>query len=251
MIRKCAYPYGYMNSWKKFEETSLPPKDAFYSRLNMKGISDQDYEHAQQVWNTMKKKTLGCYHDTYLKTDVLLLADVFETFRNTCLKNYKLDPAHFYTAPGLAWQALLKTAADYCEHEERRKECEVCPDKFRLELLTDIDMLLMVEKGIRSRITQALEHYVKANNEYMKDLYNPDEESIYLQYLDANNLYGWAMVEKLSTHGFKWKQGEYFTPEKIDELAKKDKGDISQRSMQSNQKSCPKITISCHFQRRE
>ena len=66
-------------------------------------------------------------------------------------------------------------------------------------------MLLMVEKGIRSRITQALEHYVKANNEYMKDLYNPDEESIYLQYLDANNLYGWAMVEKLSTHGFKWK----------------------------------------------
>ena len=251
MIRKYACPYGYMNSWKKFEETSLPPKDAFYSRLNMKGISDQDYEHAQQVWNTMKKKTLGCYHDTYLKTDVLLLADVFETFRNTCLKNYKLDPAHFYTAPGLAWQALLKTAADYCEHEERRKECEVCPDEFRLELLTDIDMLLMVEKGIRSRITQALEHYVKANNEYMKDLYNPDEESIYLQYLDANNLYGWAMVEKLSTHGFKWKQGEYFTPEKIDELAKKDKGDISQRSMQSNQKSCPKITISCHFQRRE
>ena len=217
----------------------------------MKGISDQDYEHAQQVWNTMKKKTLGCYHDTYLKTDVLLLADVFETFRNTCLKNYKLDPAHFYTAPGLAWQALLKTAADYCKHEERRKECEVCPDEFRLELLTDIDMLLMVEKGIRSRITQALEHYVKANNEYMKDLYNPDEESIYLQQLDANNLYGWAMVEKLSTHGFKWKQGEYFTPEKIDELAKKDKGDISQRSMQSIQKSCPKITISCHFQRRE
>ena len=86
MIRKGVYPYEYMNGWKKFEETSLPPKDAFYSRFNMKGISDQDYEHAQQVWNTMEKKTLGCYHDTYLKTDVLLLADVFETFRNTCLK---------------------------------------------------------------------------------------------------------------------------------------------------------------------
>ena len=87
MIRKGVYPYEYMDGWEKFEEAGLPPKDAFYSRLNMKGISDQDYEHAQQVWNTMEKKTLGCYHDTYLKTDVLLLADVFETFRNTCLKN--------------------------------------------------------------------------------------------------------------------------------------------------------------------
>ena len=83
----------------------------------MKGIRDQDYENAQQVWNTMEKKPLGCYHDTYLKTDVLLLAYVFETFRNTCLKNYKLDPTHFYTTPGLAWQALLKTAAENCEHE--------------------------------------------------------------------------------------------------------------------------------------
>ena len=91
-----------MNGWKKFEETSLPPKDAFYSRLYVKGISDQDHEHAQQVWNTMEKKILGCYHDTYLKTGVLLLVDLFEAFRNTCLKNYKLDPAHFYTAPRLA-----------------------------------------------------------------------------------------------------------------------------------------------------
>ena len=80
MIRKDAYPYEYMDGWKKFEETSLPPKDAFYSRLNMEGISDQDNEHAQQVWNTMEKKTLGCDRDTYLKTDVLLLAGVFETF---------------------------------------------------------------------------------------------------------------------------------------------------------------------------
>ena len=80
MIRKGVYPYEYMDDWKKFEETSLPPRDAFYSRLNMKVISDQDHEHAQQVWNTMEKKTLGCYYNNYLKTDVLLLADVFETF---------------------------------------------------------------------------------------------------------------------------------------------------------------------------
>ena len=142
----------------------------------------------------MEKKTLGCYHDTYLKTDVLLLADVFETFWNICLKSYYLDLAHFYAAPGLACQALLKTVAEYCHHEEWRKDCELCPEEFRLQLLTDIDMLLMVEKGIPGGITQAVKRYAKANNKYMKDLYNPDKLSIYIQYLDANNLFGWAMV---------------------------------------------------------
>ena len=89
--------------------------------------------------------------------------------------------------------------------------------------MTDIDMLLMFEKGIRGGITQSVKRYAKANNKYMEDLYDPDELSIYLQYADANNEYGWAMVQKLPTHGFKWKNGEDFTPEKIDELVKKDK----------------------------
>ena len=124
-----------MDGWEKFEETSLPPKDSFYSRLNMKGISDQDYEHAQQVWNTMEKKALGCYHDTYLKTDVLLLADVFETFRNTCLKNYELDPAQFYTTPGLAWQALLKTAEKYYEHQKSTRTMNYGTTSSRLSCL--------------------------------------------------------------------------------------------------------------------
>ena len=84
-------------------------------------------------------------------------------------------------------------------------------------------MLLMVEKGIRGGITQVVKHYAKANNKYMKDLYNPDEESTYLQYVDANNLYGWAMINNLPTHGFKWKKGEDFTHEKIDKVVKKDK----------------------------
>ena len=127
MIKKGVYPYEYMDGWKKFEETSLPPKDAFYSRFNMKGISDQDYEHAQQVWNTMEKKALGCYHDTYLKADALLLADVFETFRSTCLKNYRLDPGHFYTTTGLVWQALSKTAAEYCGHKKSTKTVNYAP----------------------------------------------------------------------------------------------------------------------------
>ena len=138
----------------------------------------------------MKILPWGITNDVYLATDVLLLADVFEVFENTCLKHYKLDSVHFYTAPGLAWQALLKTVAESCEHEKRRKGCELCPNEFRLELLTDIDMLFMFEKGIRGGITQAVKRYVKANNKYMKDSYNPDEESIYLKYLDAKNLNG-------------------------------------------------------------
>ena len=122
----------------------------------------------------MIEKTLGSYHDVYLNTDVLLLADIFENFRDTCLKHYKLDPAHFYTAPGLAWVAALKLT------------------KIKLELLIDYDMLLMFEKGIRGGITQAVHRYAKVNNKYIGDLYNPEEESSYLQYLDANNLYGWC-----------------------------------------------------------
>jgi len=132
MRRKGVYPYEYVDSWEKFEETKLPPKEAFYSKLAMKGISDADYEHAQKVWNGMEEKTLGEYHDIYLKTEVLLLADVFETFRETCLEHYKLDPAHFYTAPGLAWKAALKHTV------------------VNLELLRDIDMLLMFEQQVHA-----------------------------------------------------------------------------------------------------
>ena len=188
---KGVYPYEYMDKWERFEETVLPAKDVFYSRLNMEGISDKDYEHAQRVWDIITPEednqvTLGDYHDVYLTTDVLLLADVFENFRDTCLQYYKLDPAHFYTAPGLAWQAALKYTG------------------IRLELLTDIEMLLMFEEGIRGGITQAVYRYAEANNKYMGDLYNPNEESSYLQYLDANNLYGWAMSQYLPTGGFKW-----------------------------------------------
>ena len=171
----------------------------------MKSISAEDYEHARQVWNKMKEKKLGCYHDTYLKTDVLLLADVFETFRDTCLQHYGLDPAHFYTAPGLTWKAALKISG------------------IELELLTDIGMLLMFEKGIRGGITQAVKRYCKANNKYMGDLFKPEQLSKFLRYLDVNNLYGWAMCLKLPTKGFKWvKDVGVFTADKISKLVKKD-----------------------------
>ena len=108
LICSPVYTYEYMSSGIKFEETKLPPKEAFYSELNMSDISDKDYEHAQRVWKGFDIKNFGEYHDLCLKTDVLLLSNIFEAFRNTCLKHYKLDPAHFHTSPGLAWQACLK-----------------------------------------------------------------------------------------------------------------------------------------------
>ena len=228
------YSYEYVDSWEKFGETQLPPKEAFYSKLNMKGISCQDYEHAQQVWNRItpegERVTLGDYHDVYLATDVLLLADVFETFRDTCMEHYKLDPAHFYTAPGLAWKAWLKNASVYCEHDDgnggfkRRIDCDRCPNEFKLELLTDIDMLLMFEKGIRGGITQAVKRYSKANNKYMGDLYDSKLRSIYDIYMDLNNQFGKAMTFDLPTHNFKWEKNvEKFNAERIAKLVKKGK----------------------------
>ena len=150
LTRKGVYPYEYINSWDQFEETQLPPMNSFYSNLNMSSISEDDYQRAQRVWTEFGICNLGDYHDLYLKTDVALLANVYEAFRDTCLKHYKLDPAHFYTSPGLAWKAYLKHTG------------------IKLELLTNPDMLLMFEQGIRGEITQAVRKYASANNKYME-----------------------------------------------------------------------------------
>ena len=171
LTRKGVYPYDYVTSIDKFKETKLPPKEAFYSKLLNEEISDEDYQHALNVWNTFNCQTLQDYHDLYLKSDVLLLADVFENFRKTCLKYYELDPCHYYTAPGLAWDACLKLT------------------KQELQLLTDYDMLMMFEKGIRGGISHISKRYAEANNKYMKD-FDKTKPSTYIQYLDANNLYG-------------------------------------------------------------
>ena len=199
LTRKGVYPYDYVSSLAKLSETSLPPKEEFYSKLNDEDISDDDYQHAINVWNTFGCKTIRDYHDLYLKY-VLLLSDVFENFRKTCLKHYKLDPAHYYTSPGLAWDACLKETGQ------------------ELQLLHDYDMLMMFEKGIRGGISHISKRYAEANNKYMKD-YNPDEESSYIQYLDANNLYGWAMSQQLPTHGFSWMRN--ITKEKVMEILEK------------------------------
>ena len=185
LLRKGVYPYEYMDSWERFSDTSLPSKKYFYSNLNMEDISDIDYRHANNVFKGFKLENLGDYHDLYVQSDTLLLANVFNNFRDMCIKEYELDPGHFLSLPGLAWQACLKKT------------------NIELELLTDYDMLLMVEEGIRSGICHSIHRYAKTNNKYMKN-YNKDEESSYIQYLDANNLYGWAMSKKLTVNGFRW-----------------------------------------------
>ena len=204
LVRKGIYPYEYMSSWDKFAESQLSPKTAFYSNLNMSNISDDDYEHVQKVWQAFKIKNLGEYHYLYLKPDVILLANIFEAFRNTCLEHYKLDPAHFHTSPGLAWKACLKKIG------------------VKLELLADPNMLLMFGCGIRRSIAQVVHRYAKANNKYMGNKFNPREESRFLQYLDANNFYCWAMSQSLPTSRFRWVNIE---PNEIDKLERHtDKG---------------------------
>ena len=187
LYKKGIYPYEYMDSFEKFSETSLPKKEDFYSKLNDEHITEDEYAHAQTVWETFDCKTLGDYHDLYVKTDVALLADVFENFRKLCLQQYGLDPAHYFTSPGLSWDALLKKTG------------------VELELLTDHEMHLFVERGIRGGISMVSKRHAKANNPLVTD-YDESKPNSYIMYLDANNLYGWAMSKPLPKSGFKWKR---------------------------------------------
>ena len=159
-----------MDDWEKYNETTLPKKEDFYSHLNLEDVTNADFKHVETVCKDFETRNLEEYYDSYVQSDTLLLADVFENFRNMCLEIYKLDPAKFLSAPGLAWQAALKKT------------------KVKLDLLTDIDMLLMVEKGIRGGICHSIYRYAKANNKYMKG-YDENKESSYLQYWDVKNLY--------------------------------------------------------------
>ena len=184
--QKGFYPYEFIDTEEKFNDIKPPPREAFYSKLTGRGITEKNYKHVLNVWNTFKMKTFKDYHELYNETDALLLADVFENFRDLCLKIYGLDPVYYFTAPGLAWDACLKMT------------------DIDLELLNDPNMLLMFEKGIRGGISMISNRYGEANNKYMGNRFNRNKLKKYLMYLDANNLYGCAMSKKLPTHGFKW-----------------------------------------------
>ena len=213
--QKGYYPYEYIDSTERLKENKLPPKSAFYSTLTKTEMSDKEYEHVQKVWIYYKCKLLLDYHNLYLKTDVLILADAFEKYRNFFLENHEIDPCYCFSAPGLTWQCGLK----YTEVE--------------LELLTDYEMLLMVENGIRGGFSGVLgPRYVKAFNKYTLNYHNENRildenemkeclealkngkdlndflEKKYLLYLDANNLYGWAMSQNLPIRDFKWESNE-------------------------------------------
>ena len=185
LLRKGVYPYEYMDNWERFDEALLPNKEAFYSNLNMKDITDADYSHANKVFKEFKLKHSGEYHGLYVQSDTSSLKDVLENFRNMCIEVYQLDPAHFLTTPGLEWKPCLKKG------------------DVKLELLTDPDMLLMVEEGVRLGTFHAVHRNAKANKKYMKN-YNEKEESSFLEYIDANILYGWAMSQKFPVGAFKW-----------------------------------------------
>ncbi|KYQ58873.1 hypothetical protein ALC60_02117, partial [Trachymyrmex zeteki] len=185
LIRKGIFPYEYIDCADKLQDTRLPPRESFYSSLTGDTVTESDYAHAVNVWQQFSVQTLGEYSDLYLKTDVLLLADIFENFRDKCIESYGLDPAYYYTLPGFTWDAMLKHT------------------RVNFELLTDIDMVMFIERGIRGGLSQCSSRYARSNNKYMQS-YDPSKPSTYLMYFDVNNLYGWAMCQPLPYAKFRW-----------------------------------------------
>ncbi|XP_054275402.1 uncharacterized protein LOC128994697 [Macrosteles quadrilineatus] len=185
LTRKGVFPYSYISSVEKLQETQLPPRQAFYNKLTLETISKQDFKHAEDVWKTFNIKDLGQYSDLYLLTDVLLLTDIFEHFRDASLKSHQLDPAYYITLPSYSWDCMLKNT------------------NVKLETIQDHDIYLFFENGIRGGISQCMKRRSVANNKHCAG-YDPSKRSKYISYLDANNLYGWSQSQYLPTGGFRW-----------------------------------------------
>ena len=181
--QKGFYPYEYMIDFEKFKE-QLPSKEKFYSSSTGKKISEKEYERVLKVWNKFEMKMMKDCHHLYLKCDDLLLTDVFEKFRN-CLKNYGLCPRHYLSAPDLSWDAILNMT------------------KVELELISDLDMYIFFEKGMRGGVSYISNRYSKANNKYLKSC-DPKQESKHIISLVANILYGHPLSKFPRTSGFKW-----------------------------------------------
>jgi len=190
--RKGVYPYSWVDSDEKFSATELPPIEAFHDDLDDRPCRPDDYAHAVAVWEAARCKTFGDYHDLYLRLDVALLADVFESFRRSAHKTYGIDPAHFYTLPGVSWAAMLKYTG------------------VKLELLTDPDMYIAMESALRGGVCAVTHRHAKANNPRVGG-YDPKVATTWLRYDDANNLYGLAMSQCLPVRGFVWGSGTTWT----------------------------------------
>jgi len=187
LTRKGSFPYDYLTSFDVFDNTiALPEKQEFYNKLNETNISDEDYSHAQRVWHTFNIKNLGEYCDLYMRTDIVLLCDIFQNFRDLCMKTYHLEAAAYFSLPGLTFDAMLRYTG------------------VRLQIINDPEILFFLERGVRGGIVQASMKHAKANNPYMKDKFNPKKDTSYILYLDANNLYGWSMNQPLPTGEFEF-----------------------------------------------
>ena len=186
LLRKGVFCYTYLDNFSKFEEPRLPPRVCFMNDLDQEHISAEDYTHAQNVWDAFCCQTLGEYHDVYLRSDVLILADVFEMFRKFCHAQYGLDPTHYFTCSQLSYDALLKMTG------------------IKLELLSDIDMYNFIESGIRGGYCKVVQRYAAANNKYMNS-FDSEAPSSFLLYIDQNALYSYVMQEcPLPIHDFRW-----------------------------------------------
>uniref|UniRef100_A0A158P4N4 DNA-directed DNA polymerase n=1 Tax=Tetranychus urticae TaxID=32264 RepID=A0A158P4N4_TETUR len=202
ILNKGSLPYEYMDSWERFEEESLPSIDKFFSHLSLKTIDKQSYDRLLDIWEHFNCKNLGDFHDIYLKVDVLLLAAIFQNFRATSLKQFGLDPCHYFSTPGLTWDASLKFTGVV------------------LDLLTDIDMVLMIEEEIRGGISCSMCRYACANNE-LSEKFDPNQPSSFITYLDVNNLYGYALSDVLPCRKFEWVP-PYMFQSVIDEILHSD-----------------------------
>ena len=207
LLQKQIFPYEYLDSWDKFDETNLPSKSAFYSSLSEEHISDEDYKHAAKIWNVCKFKTLGEMCNFYVKSDALLLACVFENFRNLSLQYYKLDPLHYVSLPGLTFDACLRFT------------------RVELELLTDVDQYLFLEKGIRGGISVITERFAQANNP-MLETFDKEKPTSYIAFYDCNNLYGHSLQQPLPLCDFKWVSNDEIQKLDISNLGKDSKGYI-------------------------
>ena len=182
---KGVYPYEWVDRFDKFDWSCLPSKECFFSSLKGKSISDEEYNRACRVWNVFGMKTFGEYHNLFWKCDVLLLCDVFEKFIDTCLEYYGLDPSHYFSSPGLAWDAMLKMSG------------------VRLRFIDDVDIHLFIERGMRGGISYIAKRYCRANNEFVKG-YDEGMDKSFITYWDVNNLYGATMLEYLPYDEFEW-----------------------------------------------
>jgi hypothetical protein len=195
--KKGIYPYEYVKNNSIFDETELPTKENFYSQLSLKGITDDEYKHAKNVWSQMNCKTFGDYHDIYLKTDVLLLADVFQKFRNMTQEIYNLEATNYNGAPGLSWDSMLKMS------ENNKNFTGLGP-------VHDDKMRNFFEESKRGGIVMAFgKRKATANNKYMKS-YDESQKSNFISYLDMNNLYGKAMCDVLPEHIIGYDNGTTF-----------------------------------------